>query len=553
MGMCVQKVIKISIFLAFLAIFCGCEDMDNILSSAGTYKINARVSDIPLDECSFAVASDEIRPFFEEPVSDDPDITALVVFLRDTNGDIKGWKVVYSLEAEQKPAVNSSQSKKDNAQEGEDSDDTVKKDKTPNYVNGEEKIIAVENLDGDLPFLPLPNNLPMGQYTIVYQVMSGKNILQKTEKNIFYLGENFFSFDAINTYLPGIADSAQLVPKETVIMLEAGMVFNSRLDPYIVWYEGKNKIGEGKFSEGAGYLFWKAPEQSGFFSLSAEIFPVNDYEDLIGYKKEISLLISSKTIDVNLVSNNIEQLIHWYTLEGNLNDAKMTASAERALKPAAKNIPKWMGVDGTYGIATGCDNILMLPKVLISNNEQKTWQILFRMKALNDGEIFSVRFGISQDVSMRLFMEGKNLVLTLASPLETVSQIIDMPETYVESGRQAFFTAGVSFSISSGLLSAQLNIMEETINSELTEWPISLKTEIENEFKILLGFDGSLRSSVSNNAPPDEETETVVEPEFNVLWDEFALYNMPPMDILAADIKPLISEDQTETAAISMN
>jgi len=551
MGMCVQKVIKGALFLAFLAIFCGCEDMDNILPSAGTYKINARVNDIPLDECSFAGASDEIRPFFEEPVSGDPDITALVVFLKDSNGDVRGWKVVYSLEheVEQKPAAASSK-------EGEDSSDDAREEKakTPKYVNGEEKIIPVEKLDGELPFLPLPDDLPMGQYAIVYQIMSGKNILQRTEKNIFYLSGNIFSYDAINVYLPGIAESAQLIPKDTVVMLEAGLDFNSsRFDPYIVWYEGKNKVSEGYFSKGSGYLFWKAPEQSGFFSLSAEVFPVNDYEGLIGYKKEISLLVSSKSIDVHLISENIEQLMHWYLLDGNLNDVKLPASAERALKLAEKKVPKWMGVNGTYGAATGCDNVLELPKVLIPNNGQKTWQILFRIKALDNGEILSVRFGVSGNISMRLFMEEKNLVLTLASPLETVSQIIDLPETYVESGREALFTAGVSFSIFPSSLSARLNIMEETISSESTVRPISLKVEIEKEFKILLGFEQGLQNAPPPDEPPAEEQETIIEPEFNVLWDEFALYNSPPMDILAADIKPLISEEQQETAAVSTN
>jgi len=526
MGMCVQKVVKISLFLALQVVFFGCEDMDNMLSSGGTYKINASVNNTTLDECSIVRANEEICPFFEESVSGDSDITDLVVFLKNSSGEVKGWKVVYSL----KPVNTSSQSKNDNPQEGE------------------EKIIPIENFDKELPSLPLPDDLPMGHYTIVYQIMSGKNILQRTEKNVFYLGGNIFSYDAINVYLPGVTDSAQYTPKDTVVMLEAGLDFNSsRFDPYIVWYEGKNKIREGKFSEGAGQLFWKAPEHSSFFSLSAEVFPTdNNFRNLIGYKKEISLLVSPKTTDVHLVSNNIEQLKHWYRFEGNLNDEKMPASAARTINPAAKNNAKWMGVNGTYGIATGANNVFLIPKVTILDSEPKTWQVLFRIKPLNDGEIFSVRFGPSQDIFLRLYKDGEKFDLTLTSPLKTVSQPVNLPQAYVESEQESFLSAGIKFSILPGLLSAQFNILGESVNDEIHAGLISLEANIEKEFQIFLGF-------TRTNNMSGEESKSTIGPEYNVLWDEFALYNMPPMDILAADIKPMINEEQQKIAALSEN
>jgi len=54
---------------------------------------------------------------------------------------------------------------------------------TDNYNNGDELIIPVLSLDKELPPFPIPQDLPAGRYTIVLQVMSGKDILQKTEKN----------------------------------------------------------------------------------------------------------------------------------------------------------------------------------------------------------------------------------------------------------------------------------------------------------------------------------------------------------------------------------
>ncbi len=195
--------------------------------------------------------------------------------------------------------------------------------------------------------------------------MNGKDILQKTEKNIYYLGKTVFSYEGINVYLPGAADASHLIPKESVVMLEVNLDFDYRLNPYIVWYDGKNKISEGRFFDGADILFWKAPEQNGFFSLCAEVFPVENSNELTGYKKEISLLVSSNIKNIHLVSSDIKQLTHWYKMEGNLNDSKNAADDESSLKPDSKNKPKWMGLDGTYGLATGYNSILKLPKVSV--------------------------------------------------------------------------------------------------------------------------------------------------------------------------------------------
>jgi hypothetical protein len=580
--MCVQNAVKASILLIFLvfigAFLCGCEAIDNILPSSGTYKINVQINGVSLDECSYAGSSDKITPCFEEPVTDDPDVTALMVFLKYSSGEIAGWKVIYTLNQNAEKKEETRLEKKEerlltdeNTGEDEDkiSDDEnggetalTEDAKTPVYYqNGGELIIPVLSLDDELPSFQIMENLPMGKYTLVSQVMSGKDVLQKTEKNIFYLGKTVFSYEGVNVYLPGLTGTSQLIPKGTVVMLEANLNFDKWLDPYIVWYDGKNKISEGKFSDGAGCMFWKAPEQSGFFSLRAEIFPVGNFDELAGYKKEISLLVSSKITYVHLVSANVMQLTHWYVMEGDLNDSKSPASSERALKPASGAKPKWMGLNGTYGLATGYDNILTLPKISVLNKETEIWQAIFRFRPLNNGGVFSVRFGSSGNVLMNLYVEEKNLVLKLSSPLETVSQTVRLPVTADESseGVQAeqynsFLTAGVKFSIQGGLLTAQINIIGSSSPGELEINPITLEAEIKNEFHIILGFledvfadqlqapNGEIESSA-------KQVKTVVSPEYTALWDEFALYYMPPIDIITVTVKPVTSEDQPVTTA----
>jgi hypothetical protein len=471
--------------------------MDTFLPSSSPYKLNAHVNGVPLSERSFVVANDKIVPYFEESVTGDPDVTALMVFLKNSKGDQVGEKILYSL----------------NGEAAED-----------------ETLVNVRNLSGNLPSFPLPGRLPFGRYTLVSQVMSGRDVLQRTEKAFFYLGNTTFSFEGINTYLPGIMDNPQIIPTESVVMLEANIKFDSNLDPYIVWYNGKSKISEGRYSDGAGYLFWKAPDQSGFFSIQAEIYPVANYTGLAGYQKEITILVSSKTMDTNLVSENIPQLMHWYAFEGNLNDSKMVSSAERELKFTSNNKPKWMPANGTYGLATGYDITAALPTIEISGEGTESWQTLFCVKSLNDGVILSVPF--SPDVSMELSVENRMLILTLSTPERVDSQSIKLPDT------DSFFIAGLAFSVRSGLLSAKINILEDSVEQgDLARAPIFIEADIGNRFQILLGQKPEVNTGIG---------EPIISRQvLTAIWNEFAIYNSPPMDIITADIQRTVSHLRT--------
>jgi len=559
--MCVRKGSKILIFLILLVLsgflFGGCDAIDNVIPTSGTYKINMQINGVSLENLSYARSADKITPSFEDPISNDPDVTALMIFLREpSSGEIVGWKVIYNTDKEAVKNDNTN-----DVQEDKDiSDDNANKNSTSNvklpavFKNGSELIIPVSSLDNKLPPFPIPENLSMGAYTMVTQVMSGKDVLQRNEKNIFYLGKNDFSFNGINIYLPGISDSSQLISKGMVVMLEADLNFNKQLDPYIVWYDGKNKINEGSFSDGANIIFWKAPEQSGFFSLRAEVFPSEKDSLLKGYKKDISLLVSSKITDVHLASANVAQMTHWYVMEGNLVNSKMPNSSEYALKPSSETKPKWIGFNGTYGLATGYNNIFTMPKIRVANNGTEVWQTLFRFKPLDNGDIFSVQFGSSSDALLNLCIKDNALVLTLASPSKTISQTVNLFTLADDSPENAqdvmqnipFITAGVKFSVKNNLLTAQINIIGNPTPAEFVIKPIEITAEIKNEFFITLGFLGdALHDQFMISVEESETAKQVnVNPEYNILWDEFALYYMPPADILSVTVKPVISEDQ---------
>lgn len=501
--MSVRKQAAILILVISILFMGGCEAIDEILPSAGTYKLNININDTLLDDCSYVMLNDSIHPSFFEPVSRDQDVTALMVYLRNASGDNLGWRVIYGLERN----VSLWQGDSSNI------------------------IMTVKNLDDNLPSFKLPSNLPSGIYTIISQVMSGKNILQRTEKLIYYLGDTDFAYNGISVNLPGITGNSHLIPTDTVILLEADMNSLDQFNPYVVWYEGRKKVGEGYFSDGAGQFFWKAPEQSGFFSLSAEIFPVKSGEKLPGYKKEVSLIISSIAANGHLVSENIPQLVHWYTFENNFYDSKMKSSVERSVRPAAaRDNVRWMGVNGTYGPATGDGNVLVMPEVNFSNDAVRNWQTLFRFKPINAGSIFTVQFGSSKDVNLTLSMEGSDFILSLSSPDKKVSQVISLPAALDEtsdtvSGRiNSFITAGLYFSVTPGSITAKINITGNLVNDEQAGKSIFIEADAGRGFQILLG---------------SRKTNTPAEAEFNAIWDEFALYYNPPVDIINAHLVPV--------------
>jgi hypothetical protein len=559
MDMCFQKM-KVVFFLIFLACLCGCGPMDAILPSTGTYKINVSINDSTLDEISFFNSNDKLRPFFEESVANDPDVTALVVFLRNYRGNTVGWRVIYTIDEQtftrekdkgddvsqeptpglitpegadqSSPQVDLLEDTEEALTDDELSGDGEEEETLPAVIaeaeevqdskDGDELIIVVKSLDGMLPVFPLPGNLPVGRYTLVSHVMSGKDILQKIEKSIYYMGKTVFSYEGIQIHFPGIAGSAQVIPKGMVVMLETVLDFDSRLNPYVIWYNGRRKLGEGYFSDGGRYLLWKAPEQSGFFSLRAEVFPVDNFSGFSGYKKEVSLLVSSKTIDVGLVSENIPQLLHWYTFEGNLSDSKMLSSTEWALRPDSRNDPKWAGVNGTYGLLAGSQDVFSLPNIQVTNDRTEIWQLLFSFKPLTNGVILSVQFANSVDTFLYLKVEDNNLVLELVSPTETFTKIHALPDT---TEQDSFVKAGVVFSILPEMLSANINVMGDyIINNEADGEQAGIFAKIEGEFQILLG----------HKPESGGESEAGKRREFTAIWDELAVYLMPPEDIFSA-------------------
>ncbi|MCL2067733.1 MAG: hypothetical protein FWG99_09750 [Treponema sp.] len=600
--------------------------MDNVLPSTVTYQVKALVNNIPLDECTLVSSRDSVQPYFVNSIVDDPDVTGLIILLRNSKGETTDIKIHYSLESGQKPEqektaaghteqttgpglkeeegeekeaaetntstnsgvdavpkepeIKSDETKEttelektaetdelnksseqiekpEYAEKPEDieavsyaeSEDETLYDEKENPADNEvtvnvhlveqEMVFKVEQLDKDLPPFRLPKKLPHGIYTFVFQVIGKNRNLQQIEKTFYYLSDIDFSFRDIQMYLPSFTAASRIIPKSTNVMLEARLIYDRTLDPYIIWYHGRKIISEGSFSDGAERILWKAPEQNGFMSLRAEIYPVQARQGLTGTSREISLPVSTKASIQNILAADSPGLLHWYLFEGELGDSKAPLTEERILAPLNKNEPQWMPVGGGYGLVTGPRNVFVLPTVSLSGDETDRGQFLFRFRPVADGSIFNAKFVSSENIEMNLYLENDFLVLSLASPLEIVS------ETIGPIIRNTNITATIDFAILPELLEAKLGVEgiiiqqeeneeqseeegEEEEEEEIVEKNIAIEAELSGEIKVSLGATLEQRTTTFSDERDGQNKQTVTAGNTSTaIWDEFALLNMP--------------------------
>ena len=418
----------------------------------------------------------------------------------------------------------------------------------------EEVVVRVKSLDQDIPYFTLPEDMAIGQYTMVFQVLGGKETLYRTETRFFYLGRAHFDLRDIQLYLPSVSSGSRLILPGQTVMLDAQLEFDSRLDPYIVWYRGRTIISEGRFTEGAGNILWKASEQTGFHSLRAEVFPVRLRQGFAGLSREISLPVSAKAAAAGYFFGNAPAytplhvpameaavpaqgspktfraaaqsflpvnaavpeshtgaveappveppvLLHWYQLGGNLRDSKTAVSAEWALIPVNEKPPCWAAAGNSYGLSAGPDNAYLLPPITFfpKTADSGGGRFLLHYKPLADGGIFSAVFPLratpARNAGLYLFKEGDSLVLRLSAP--GVSDV-EIPVSLESAGSRSYITLGIEFFIRPYRLEARLVLGGRTeLQSDAAS--IRLDNPLKGEAHLRLG--GSVITNVKHVQP----------------------------------------------------
>lgn len=126
-------------------------------------------------------------------------------------------------------------------------------------------VLSGADLVDPLPPVSLPEDLEPGFYTITYTVRSGEEIISQESFPFFYTDEDYL-IQGISTYPP------VLLPGGSGL-LQAELQIPEGADPYLRWSTDDILIFEGLLSEGADRIEWQAPDSSGLYVVTLELFP----------------------------------------------------------------------------------------------------------------------------------------------------------------------------------------------------------------------------------------------------------------------------------------
>jgi hypothetical protein len=529
--MCIHRV-KRAIFGAgiIVLLIAACNQLDTVLPSGGTYQVDAINGGFSLNDYSVIAAGDTVRPYFVNPVTNDPDMRALVLYVEDSQGGILGSRVIYSPDSGSVllPPFR-----------GERVSDTAKGDggSAGAVLQEDDVTVPVKNFAGKLPPFPLPDKLEIGAYSLIFEIRGEQTVLNRISQPFHYIGDRKFTTGEIRYYLPEFNEHSRMASPGLTVMLEAQVDYGEGLDPYIVWYNGKNNIGEGFAAAGAVRLLWAVPPRSGFHTIRAEFFPSEPRAGQKGKIKEFSLPVSQK----NKAGSGpaAGDYLYWYRFAGDLLDAK----TGRGLNPVQEDKASlsWYPAGQVYGLVLDKGESYEAPSHFLNLSENGGDRLGFFIRALplEDGNIFSARLGSFLWVNLSL--EGEVLFLDLKEQNQT-SRI---SKAFPDSERGPAFTGvfiTVKFDKSRVSASLELGLPDEAGGSwpgmgddELSdgmpiqnpaEWAeIDLGLPLSGEMRSWIGADPESRPEAGAENPPSGSSEKpAVLPPVLVLDDFAALF-----------------------------
>jgi len=558
---------RATLIVACLVLFSTCGELETLFPSNETYQVRTLVNGSSLEECSIIRSKDKIRPYFAVSVVNDPDLIGLLVYIQDSKGKIIGDRVQYTLlayadddalteadflddldDAEEIEAAKPQDAEKvpEKTNDPEDGDEPQVLEKwsftdTKPLEKNTDIEIAVKSLSAQLPYFPLPKELEIGTYVLVFEALGKKETLSRTETNVFYLGDAEFNLKDIGLYLSGLS-GPQLISPKAVIMLESKLDFDRRLDPYVIWYNGKTIISEGKISEGAGKLLWEAPEQAGFYSVRLEAFPFYlKRTSYTGLSREIALPVSPKAISLGYYfENNYDhtarsplsagtaykalqdadtpleetpagatpaypapELLQWYQFEGSLNDSLASLFDEPLLLPVAKTAPRWAAAGQSYGLAIGPDDPYLLSPLQFfrAESDQGGGVVLLHIRPLSEGSILSAFFPLESSSTEGVWMDITKVDNTITLRLSDADTFVDLPVYLTFSAAESLIPIVVEFYIRPYRLEAKISL-DEYLQNKVGE--IKLLRALSGEGTIRLG--GKVGKTILEKPVPETTT-----------------------------------------------
>jgi hypothetical protein len=586
--MIVKKAIKAAVFILSFSLLAlsACGELSTpLLSSGGTYQIRALVNGNSLESCSLIRKDDKIVPYFAISVVNDPDLMGLLVYLQNSQGDIVGDKALYTIypveNAEQDETQTEEAEEPEDVSSAEEAEAETAEQTEPLFpeqvmekqasietrpsIKIYDTVIQVKSFEQEMPSFPLPKNLEIGPYILIFETVDSRyNTLSITESDIFYLGSVEFKLNDISMYLPSPSD-ASLIPPGAVVMLEAGLDFDSQLNPYVIWYSGRNIISQGIVSEGAGNILWKAPEQPGFYSLRLEVLPYQLKRNFTGIYREITLPVSAKAsltgyffgngpdfpakrplaagtayaeqvaaaraaasaaadeenADKNVIAPimpEYPELLRWYRFDGDFEDKSLIP--DLAFETSSEKNSRWAAVAQNYGFSVGPDdNYLLRPIRFVRQGEEEGGGIfLFHIRPATEETVFSAFFPLLATASNGVWMEMATRENAITLRLKTRDASVEIPVNKGYLPEQGFIPIVVEFYIRPYRFEAKLSL-GENLSIQSMAGEIKLPSALTGEGRIRLGVDkttpGSALASksvlVSPNLTDSETGEGLIE------------------------------------------
>ncbi len=493
--MCKQILKRVLFFSFIITVFVSCGEMNTLFpSGTSNYRVSAYVNNKMIKDYSIIKNGDTIRPAFLNHISDDPDLTGLQVYIEDSSGNMVSEAINYSL-----PGRDSSENKG--------------------------VLVTVNDLNKAFPVFSFPKDLKVGQYTLFFNVLGGKDVLHRSSQIVYYVSDLNFSIDDIRCYLPGVSEGPQLIPPGITILLEVAITSDEGLDPYIVWYNGEKQIGAGKLSEYYHHLLWTVPETTGFQAIKVEIFPFladnKPAKDTKGIVKELSLPVSSKAVNPHSFGAEAGDAVYWYEFKGNLEPSKESRWNGAILVKTQENPPRWEPLSDVYGLVVGPDDAYDIPDFSVSlNNESDTEYDLHTLKIRfapkNEGTLFQGSFKTAgsdvPSLNMEVLIEKEGLLLFIQNGSEVYQELISSDLL----ANKEFIITTLNFYSYKNEFSAYLELQKPLLSTKKIAIP----------YKGTLSGDGIFRFGAKHNKPKqeivDENAQDLTSKDVAII-DEFFL------------------------------
>ncbi|MDR2494879.1 MAG: hypothetical protein LBD24_06630, partial [Spirochaetaceae bacterium] len=189
---------------------CDGVDLGREWASAEAYEVSAYIQGVPLDKSGIIRQNDAVTPCFSRSVAKDIDVRGLLVFFRTPAGEAAGRKTRYAIRETapdprkqeagadaadtdagpteplgEAPAAPPSEPEPETAEAAE-AEPASKPD--PAEAAGD-RLILVDGLDTLCPPFSVGDDLAVGSYILVFQVLGAEETLRQTERPVFFVGD----------------------------------------------------------------------------------------------------------------------------------------------------------------------------------------------------------------------------------------------------------------------------------------------------------------------------------------------------------------------------